>query len=223
MGSSTSSNAARYANYDENSNAEGAVGYDHAHFSLEDVANNYEQLPEHDPLFIGSLQHDNLNENIYETIDEVHQAPLPSAQAMDRQPIYNPMSDVAGCSTYGHIGNAYGRIDILGHGIGRIERHLSSSCGSIDSNHYAIWGFQPPKDSTGRISKVSIQWLLANKWLPLWVANTDSGRDYHVIDFMMSQQNENNPIESESNDEENISSEKQFHLNGHSPSPPKSQ
>lgn len=48
-------------------------------------------------------------------------------------------------------------------------------------------GFQPPRDATGRISKVSIQWLLANKWLPLWIANTDSGRDYRIIDFLLAQ------------------------------------
>lgn len=32
----------------------------------------------------------------------------------------------------------YGRLDVIGHGIGRIERHLSSSCGSID--HYNVGG-----------------------------------------------------------------------------------
>ncbi|KAL3273971.1 hypothetical protein HHI36_015393 [Cryptolaemus montrouzieri] len=124
------------------------------------------------------------SENIYETIEDVRQQMPQVAE----QPIYNPLSEVASCSTYGRIGNAYGRIDILGHGIGRIERHLSSSCGSIDSNHYyALEGLQPSRDATGRISKVSIQWLLANKWLPLWVANTDTGRDYRIIDFLLAQ------------------------------------
>lgn len=164
---------ARYANYEENSNAEGAVGYDNPQVLLE---NDYEPLP-NDP--------DTSNaENIYETIEDVRQQ-MPQ---VPEQPIYNPISEVASCSTYGRIGNAYGRIDILGHGIGRIERHLSSSCGSIDSNHYyALEGFQPPRDATGRISKVSIQWLLANKWLPLWIANTDTGRDYRIIDFLLAQ------------------------------------
>lgn len=32
----------------------------------------------------------------------------------------------------------YGRLDVIGHGIGRIERHLSSSCGNID--HYNLGG-----------------------------------------------------------------------------------
>lgn len=34
--------------------------------------------------------------------------------------------------------NMYGRLDVIGHGIGRIERHLSSSCGNID--HYNVGG-----------------------------------------------------------------------------------
>lgn len=43
------------------------------------------------------------------------------------------------------------------------------------------------KDCTGRISKVSVQWLLANKWLPLWIANTETGKDYRIIDFLIAQ------------------------------------
>lgn len=40
---------------------------------------------------------------------------------------------------YQNSGNPlYGRLDVIGHGIGRIERHLSSSCGNID--HYNIGG-----------------------------------------------------------------------------------
>lgn len=34
----------------------------------------------------------------------------------------------------GTAGGHYGRLDVIGHGIGRIERHLSSSCNNID--HY---------------------------------------------------------------------------------------
>lgn len=36
----------------------------------------------------------------------------------------------------------YGRLNVIGHGIGRIERHLSSSCGNIDNynGNYAILG-----------------------------------------------------------------------------------
>ena len=38
----------------------------------------------------------------------------------------------------------YGRLDVIGHGIGRIERHLSSSCTNIDhynnGSHYAVLG-----------------------------------------------------------------------------------
>lgn len=76
---------------------------------------------------------------------------------------------------------------MIGHGIGRIERHLSSSCGSINSNHYAIENLYGTKDCSGRISKVSVQWLLANKWLPLWIANTETGKDYRIIDFLIAQ------------------------------------
>lgn len=35
-------------------------------------------------------------------------------------------------------GRLYGRLDVIGHGIGRIERHLSSSCGNLD--HYNLGG-----------------------------------------------------------------------------------
>lgn len=38
----------------------------------------------------------------------------------------------------------FGRLDVIGHGVGRIERHLSSSCGNIDhyslGGHYAVMG-----------------------------------------------------------------------------------
>lgn len=38
----------------------------------------------------------------------------------------------------------FGRLDVIGHGVGRIERHLSSSCGNIDhyslGGHYAVLG-----------------------------------------------------------------------------------
>ncbi|RZC35636.1 ring canal kelch -like [Asbolus verrucosus] len=168
----------RYANCDENSNAEGAVGYDHQpniYESIDPTASNQEA------------------ENIYETIEDVRQEgappPPPPAPPVDEQSPYDVNPDVPGCSTYGRIGNAYGRIDIIGHGIGRIERHLSSSCGSINSNHYALESVYGTSagDSTGRISKVSVQWLLANKWLPLWIANTETGRDYRIIDFLLAQ------------------------------------
>ncbi|KAJ3645881.1 hypothetical protein Zmor_023505 [Zophobas morio] len=168
----------RYANCDENSNAEGAVGYDHQ-------PNFYETI---DPN--ASNQED---ENIYETIEDLRQdgaipPPPPAPPADDQQPIYDVNPDMPSCSTYGRIGNAYGRIDIIGHGIGRIERHLSSSCGSINSNHYALESiYGTSTDATGRISKVSVQWLLANKWLPLWIANTETGRDYRIIDFLLAQ------------------------------------
>lgn len=46
----------------------------------------------------------------------------------------------AGPSNRGLIG----RLDVIGHGVGRIERHLSSSCGNIDhyslGGHYAVLG-----------------------------------------------------------------------------------
>lgn len=189
----------------------------------------------------------------------------------------------------------FGRLDVIGHGVGRIERHLSSSCGNIDhyslGGHYAVLGHshlgtvghirlnpstnnQPStsKDSsvnvksffsclggensqsmnnisknggpsqpnpadiasngdtsgaaggapaassssssttakitgtipkikikakketqnnapdqnvgeqqTSRVSKPSLQWLLVNKWLPMWVGQTPP--DYKFIDF----------------------------------------
>lgn len=85
-------------------------------------------------------------ENIYETVEDMRE------QMAREQPVYN-LNDMPSCSsTYGRIGNAYGRIDVLGHGIGRIERHLSSSCGSIDSNHYAIESLYGTSDCTGRVS-----------------------------------------------------------------------
>lgn len=170
----------------------------------------------------GSNDHD--IENIYESIDDIPsrlQARIQNSEhnlAQNHPDILLPLNntsaslsvqnqpsgvsnDMPGCSgTYGRIGNAYGRIDIIGHGIGRIERHLSSSCGSgIDSNHYAIESLYGSTDSTGRISKVSVQWLLVNKWLPLWIANTDNGRDYRIIDFLLGQRCDDN--DSENNDE----------------------
>ncbi|GAB0093433.1 Ring canal kelch protein [Sergentomyia squamirostris] len=62
-------------------------------------------------------------ENIYEQIRE--------------DPIYRQSSSASGS-------RMYGRLDVIGHGIGRIERHLSSSCGNIDhynlGGHYAVLG-----------------------------------------------------------------------------------
>lgn len=49
-------------------------------------------------------------------------------------------SAAAGSSNRG----MFGRLDVIGHGVGRIERHLSSSCGNIDhyslGGHYAVLG-----------------------------------------------------------------------------------
>jgi len=53
-------------------------------------------------------------ENIYE---QIRDEPLYRTTAANRVPLYT-------------------RLDVLGHGIGRIERHLSSSCGNID--HYNL-------------------------------------------------------------------------------------
>lgn len=198
----------RYANCDDNSNAEGAVGYDRLPSTNENYENVYESI-NNDPRV--SNNHD--AENIYESIDDIptlrqsrlNNIDLPQGHAdippinnspslpVQEQPGLPNLNEMPGCSTYGRIGNAYGRIDIIGHGIGRIERHLSSSCGSgIDSNHYAIESLYGTADSTGRISKVSVQWLLVNKWLPLWIANTDNGRDYRIIDFLLGQRGDEN-------------------------------
>lgn len=167
----------RYVNLDENSNAEGAVGYD-----VRPTTSSDENIYEAICMEPSASQDD---ENIYETIEDIRRQQRQLQQPEIEEPLY---LDQPSCSsTYGRIGNAYGRIDIIGHGIGRIERHLSSSCGSINSNHYAIESLYGAKDSTGRISKVSVQWLLANKWLPLWIANTDTGRDYRIIDFLIAQ------------------------------------
>lgn len=208
-------------------------------------------------------------ENIYEQIHE--------------EPIYSRAT--------ANGGRVYGRLDVIGHGIGRIERHLSSSCGNIDhynlGGHYAVLGHShlgtmghirvntanthlqttkhsnddnskgnsgffsclggensqsmsniykainprqtnssasttanvpqaststssssrtgaipkskkisssntnstksssPPQhtSSLNRISKSSLQWLLVNKWLPLWVGGQSNGPDYKIIDF----------------------------------------
>lgn len=206
-------------------------------------------------------------ENIYEQIRE--------------EPIYRNI----GLNRDSAANRLYGRLDVIGHGIGRIERHLSSSCGNIDHYNlggtYAILGHshlstvghvyasnnaketvgkslnlfsclgrensqsmsnicpessngnaqeaggtaaqpppqpQPPQNEnvnkpTGtipkikvkapnaannntavrntaqnpvhstalnRISKSSLQWLLMNKWLPLWIGN---GSDCNMLDF----------------------------------------
>lgn len=206
--------------------------------------------------------HNNNNfryENIYEQIHE--------------EPAYRNV----GMATNSNGARLYGRLDVIGHGIGRIERHLSSSCGNIDhynlGGHYAVLGHShlgtvghirlnatnapsntketagkglnffsclgrensqsmsnicrasttgnntdnnnpptvqnpietsnkptgaipklrnkvapkatnpPPIHSTSfnRIPKSSLQWLLVNKWLPLWVGGT--GSDCNVVDF----------------------------------------
>lgn len=73
-------------------------------------------------------------ENIYEQIHE--------------EPIYRNFSSSAGSANagggVGHTNRMYGRLGVIGHGIGRIERHLSSSCGNIDhynlGGHYAVLG-----------------------------------------------------------------------------------
>lgn len=202
-------------------------------------------------------------ENIYEQIHD--------------EPVYRNINIAAGGAPSRH----YGRLDVIGHGIGRIERHLSSSCGNIDhynlGGHYAVLGHShlgtvghirlnagtapsnsretagkslnffsclgrensqsmnniyrasaapnnngqeaaaaasiknslpepvvvarptgaipkaknkiapkscspPPMHTTAfnRIPKSSLQWLLVNKWLPLWVGQ---GPDYNVLDF----------------------------------------
>lgn len=191
---------------------------------------NYENVYEpinNDPT--GSNNSD--NENIYESIDDIpilRQARLnlehnltagPSDSSVNNVPIVpaqdqpgtSNINDLPSCSsTYGRIGNAYGRIDIIGHGIGRIERHLSSSCGSgIDSNHYAIDSLYGTMDSTCRISKVSVQWLLVNKWLPLWIANTDNGRDYRIIDFLLGQRGEEDGSEDGEGSTDGVASQEQ--------------
>lgn len=67
-------------------------------------------------------------ENLYEQIHE--------------EPIYRNVVPGGGGGAGGVGGAAgsrvYGRLDVIGHGIGRIERHLSSSCGNID--HYNVGG-----------------------------------------------------------------------------------
>ncbi|CAH0564269.1 unnamed protein product [Brassicogethes aeneus] len=229
--------SSRYANCgDENSSAEGCYGSaeascsssppgQHRHVgeniyeaicrqSDEDEEGDEEEDP---PTPTNQATNRGDQENIYETIEDLRQRQQASFFYFVEQQLQNaaePLYDneQPSCSsTYGMIGNAYGRIDVIGHGIGRIERHLSSSCGSINSNHYAaldtVYGscsgaagganlnqrtmplpVPPPLDRTGRISKVSVQWLLANKWLPLWIANTDQGgRDYRIIDFLLAQ------------------------------------
>lgn len=66
-------------------------------------------------------------ENIYEQIHE--------------EPIYRNLSSSAPSNAANRV---YSRLGVIGHGIGRIERHLSSSCGNIDhynlGGHYAVLG-----------------------------------------------------------------------------------
>lgn len=206
-------------------------------------------------------------ENIYEQIHE--------------EPIYRNFSSAG----VGPSGRVCSRLGVIGHGIGRIERHLSSSCGNIDhynlGGHYAVLGHShlgtvghirlnagpspagtsskdtngikslnffsclgrensqsmnnihraaagsvPPQaavptsaastilrqatgaipktpkqkantkstdeiasgettqtshdSSLNRISKSSLQWLLVNKWLPMWIGQEP---DYNILDF----------------------------------------
>ncbi len=66
---------------------------------------------------------------------------------------------------YQNSGNPlYGRLDVIGHGIGRIERHLSSSCGNIDhyniGGHYAILNqsyVNPMMSNQGQIANPNAQ------------------------------------------------------------------
>lgn len=193
MGVQSINSMNRYANCDENSSAEGAVGYDFRAASVSSSAAAQENI--YEPICNDFDANSNQEENIYESIDDIRQRqenlrlqqPSTSNDPDLSEPIYDPSLPSSSNSTYGRIGNAYGRIDIIGHGIGRIERHLSSSCGSINSNHYGIESLYGTSDHTGRISKVSVQWLLANKWLPLWIANTETGKDYRIIDFLIAQ------------------------------------
>lgn len=202
----------RYANCSDSTNEEGAVGYGPLPPSNQDqeYENIYETI-NNDPS--GS----NDNENIYERVEDLNGIG-PRRINSDRniaRPIDYPQElyNMPSCSTYGRIGNAYGRIDIIGHGIGRIERHLSSSCGSALDNHYAVENFCRTIDGTGRISKVSVQWLLVNKWLPLWIANTGNGRDYRIIDFLLGHRadydNLGNPHPSPDNNDEDPTSDNQ--------------
>lgn len=63
-------------------------------------------------------------ENLYEQIHE--------------EPIYRNVPTGGGGGGAAAGSRVYGRLDVIGHGIGRIERHLSSSCGNID--HYNLGG-----------------------------------------------------------------------------------
>ncbi|KAH8392454.1 hypothetical protein KR215_008912, partial [Drosophila sulfurigaster] len=77
---------------------------------------------------------------------------LPYANAMRYENIYEQIRDeplyrttaAAAAAAAGSRVPLYTRLDVLGHGIGRIERHLSSSCGNIDhynlGGHYAVLG-----------------------------------------------------------------------------------
>lgn len=147
-----------------------------------------------------------LNENIYERVEDLRaRGPPPRRINSDRNLSrhyygagYDQLPNCSGSSnssTYGRIGNTYGRIDVIGHGIGRIERHLSSSC-SAGIDHIAPTSsasagvlHAPPVNHLvpapeNRISKISVHWLLVNKWLPMWVANTERGYpDYRVLDL----------------------------------------
>ncbi|XP_017492631.1 PREDICTED: ring canal kelch protein-like [Rhagoletis zephyria] len=64
--------------------------------------------------------------------------------SMRYENIYEQIRDEPIYRNTGSGARVYGRLDVIGHGIGRIERHLSSSCGNIDhynlGGHYAVLG-----------------------------------------------------------------------------------
>ncbi|XP_058177562.1 ring canal kelch homolog [Anopheles ziemanni] len=75
----------------------------------------------------GSAKYDNLYERVRE------------------EPAYqNTGSFAQAASSAPNRSGLFGRFDVIGHGVGRIERHLSSSCGNIDhyslGGHYAVLG-----------------------------------------------------------------------------------
>lgn len=118
----------RYANCDENSSAEGAVGYGGQPSTSSSATSSSHQQPENIYETIcgepgASNEEARHEENIYETIEDVRvqkaaqqqqQGPVPSTSQQsaedEQQSVYDLDPDQPSCSsTYGRIGNAYGR------------------------------------------------------------------------------------------------------------------
>lgn len=87
----------------------------------------------------GTQRRSNLHLDIRPRCPPNHQHSFDDTESCYYGSNYSTYERVREEPVYQNSGNPlYGRLDVIGHGIGRIERHLSSSCGNID--HYNIGG-----------------------------------------------------------------------------------